>query len=219
MNAQHSTGTALRIQGLSLAYQDRPVLDDFSLTVNRGERVVLTGRSGAGKSTLLRCILGFDRPRGGSIWIFDRELDGETVWPLRQKVGYVQQEADPGEGRVLELLKRPFHYQANRERQFPEKRVRDLFRRFRLSADTLQKEIPDLSGGEKQRVALVAALILDRPLYLLDEITSALDPGSKKAVLEYLGDFQGTIVAVAHDREFARVAHRSVRIPFIRRKD
>ncbi len=70
-----------------------------------------------------------------------------------------------------------------------------------------------LSGGEKQRIAIITALLLERPVYLLDEITSSLDPSGKGAVIDYFRKSKFTLLAAAHDREFAAIAHRRVKIP------
>ncbi|MCC5843219.1 MAG: ATP-binding cassette domain-containing protein [Verrucomicrobia bacterium] len=100
----------LELENVNISFEKQPVLREFCLTLRAGERVVLRGPSGCGKSTLLRCILGFANPDTGSIRIFGEELTASSVWPLRQKLAYVPQEPELGDGRGRDALERPFHY-------------------------------------------------------------------------------------------------------------
>jgi len=198
---------------VSIRFNGRPVLADFNLGLRPGERVVLTGDSGAGKSTVLRCLLGFVAPDQGRIFVDGEELTAESVWRLRRRMAFVPQEADLGRGRVREILRRPFGYKANADLGFPETELPELLERFFLSEALLQEEIRTLSGGEKQRVAIVAALLLHRPIMLLDEATSALDREARMAVQDYFaGRSELTVLAVSHDTHFQELAHRVVEL-------
>ena len=179
------------------------VLKDFSLSLQAGRKALLTGPSGCGKSTVLRCLLGFVTPETGSVRIGGEPLTAETVWRLRRHMAYVGQEPDLGVGVVRHILEQPFHYRANAALRGNLGRVPDLFDAFGLARTLLDKSIGDLSGGEKQRVALICALLLDREIFLLDEVTSALDPASKRRVLGYFQSrAEATALFVAHDAEW-----------------
>ena len=169
-----------------------------------GDKVTLSGPSGSGKSTLLRCIIGFV-PFSGVIHLKGEPLNTHSIWRLRRQMAYVDQEPDLGSGRVRETLERPFSFKANHAIPFQPHEVDALFERFLLPSSLQSKEMKNLSGGEKQRVALIAALLLKRPLLLLDEAASALDANSKQQVREYLCDRPDiTILSVSHDtRDFA----------------
>jgi putative ABC transport system ATP-binding protein len=192
----------LSIENLSLRFGGQTVLEDFSLQLAKGERVVLQGASGCGKSTLLRCVLGFAVPDRGCLRVFGTELTGESVWKLRQQIAYVPQEPELGSGTAREALERPFGYHANRSARDRLEQIPDWMNRLGLSEPLLDKDISSLSGGEKQRLALVGALLLNRPLLLLDEPTSALDPANRGRVVETLASLLDlTVLAVSHDAE------------------
>lgn len=205
---------AIEISDLTVRFDGRDVLERFSMRLEAGERVHLHGGSGCGKSTLLRCVLGFVAPREGAIRIEGELLDGHSAWGLRRRLAYVPQEPNLGEGSVAEVFERPFHYHANAHLKGNLKRIDGLMERFLLSPGLLEKDVTTISGGEKQRVALITAILLDRSIMLLDEPTSALDKTSKKAVGDYLRSCEGICVLfAAHDAEALGGADRAVRIP------
>lgn len=192
----------LGIRDATVRLDGQVILQDFSLSLAAGQKALLTGPSGCGKSTVLRCLLGFVVPQAGSIHIAGEPLTAETVWKLRRRLAYVGQEPDLGAGIVRDTLERPFHYRANIALRANLARVPELFDAFGLAQSLLDKEVGDLSGGEKQRVALVSALLLDRNIFLLDEVTSALDPASKRKVAEcFRSHTDATMLFVAHDAE------------------
>jgi ABC-type multidrug transport system ATPase subunit len=194
---------ALEINRLTIRLDGQTVLEDFSLSVPTGRKALLTGPSGCGKSTVLRCLLGFVTPEAGSVHIGGEPLTAETVWRLRRHMAYVGQEPDLGAGVVRHIIEQPFHYRANAALRGNLGRVPELFDAFGLARTLLDKGIGDLSGGEKQRVALICALLLDREIFLLDEVTSALDPASKRKVLDYFQSrAEATVLFVAHDAEW-----------------
>jgi ABC-type multidrug transport system ATPase subunit len=130
----------LEIKNLDIDYQSKSVISDFSLKVRAGEKVSLSGPSGSGKSTLMNCILGFVRPKKGSIYIHGELLDQNTVWKLRRRLGFVPQEPQPGNGVVADLLERPFLYHSNRGLDIDEKMKEELFDIFQMESVILRKK-------------------------------------------------------------------------------
>jgi putative ABC transport system ATP-binding protein len=209
-----SNPDALEAKDVTVRFNGQTVLRDFSMVLQAGEKAVLTGPSGCGKSTVLRCLLGFVTPEKGTVLVAGTPLTAETVWRLRRQVAYVGQEPDLGSGLVRQILERPFHYRANAALKSNLKRVPELFETFRLVPSLLDKEAGDLSGGEKQRVALISALLLDRRILLLDEITSALDATSKDAVADYFRSRDDvTALFVAHDTDRFSFVDQVVTLP------
>jgi len=190
----------ITIDGLGIQRDGRWLLHGFDLHVEPGRKVVLTGPSGCGKTTLLHCLLGFVQPDCGRIAVGGVALGAETVWALRRRIGYVAQEPDLGCGSVRRALDRPFHYRANRSLVANLERLPDYMAQFALPQTLLDKDITELSGGEKQRVALIAAFLLQRDVLLLDEITSALDRDRRGMVLWALRDHPATMLIVSHDQ-------------------
>ena len=205
----------IAVEGLTLAFDSRVVLHDFSLRVEAREKVVLAGPSGCGKSSLLACLLGFLSPAAGRIAILGEPLTPANVWRLRRAIAFVQQETDLGGQTAGDWLREPFAFRANESLRGNLDRLPDLLERLRLNPAILRQKGPDLSGGEKQRLALIAALLLDRPILLLDEPTSALDPDSRQAVYDGLASLRDpAVLMVSHDTGPALdFAHRTVRIP------
>jgi putative ABC transport system ATP-binding protein len=193
---------ATGFDGIRLAARGRTLLEGFSLSLKPGEHCTLSGPSGSGKSTLLRCLLGFSVPESGEVYCLGRRVDAGSVWEIRRSVAWVAQEPGLGGETVHAALTAPFQYRANRDSNRNAERIPALMQRLRLEEALLAQPVDRLSGGEKQRVAVIAALLLERPVLLLDEASSALDPESRQALARLLRSMEETtILSVAHDPE------------------
>jgi ABC-type multidrug transport system fused ATPase/permease subunit len=193
------------IRGVTVGPRREPggssLLSGFSLRVEPGEKTVLFGPSGSGKTTILKAVLGFVRREGGGITVDGEVLQASSVWRIRRKIAYVPQEIDPGDGTVRDVLQRPFGYRAAASLVWDEQKALELLER-------------NLSGGEKQRVAFVSAVLLDRPVLLLDEVTAFLDDESTLALIGYLRDRPRlTVLAASHDAAFRGAADTVVPLP------
>ncbi len=205
---------ALEAREVEVRFGKQQVLRRFSISVKPGGKATLTGPSGCGKSTVLRCFLGFVVPDAGAVCINGTPLTAETVWDLRKHLAYIAQEPDLGTGTTAEILERPFHFRANAGLRGNLGRIGELFERFNLPRELLSKDVTALSGGEKQRVALVSAVLLDRDIFLLDEVTSALDKTSRKVVGEYFRTREdATMLCVAHDQDVFSFADQIIELP------
>lgn len=205
---------AIEISDLTVRFDNRSIVENFSMRIEAGERVHLQGRSGSGKTTLLRCVLGFVAPEAGAVRIEGELLNGRSVWALRRRMAYVPQEPNFGTGSVREVFERPFHYHANAHLNSNLEQVEELMERFLLSGELLDKDVTTISGGEKQRVALITGVLLGRSIFLLDEPTSALDKAGKIAVGDYLKSREDIAVLFAtHDADALGGADKSVCLP------
>jgi len=187
-----------------------------SLTVERGETMVIMGPSGSGKSTLLRCVNGLERIDEGEIVIDGLHVGHDTTdWnKVREEVGMVFQGFHLFPNRTaLENLTLP--QVVVRKRALGEARERAAALLDRVGLQGKEGRLPaELSGGEKQRVAIARALAMNPKIMLFDEPTSALDP---EMILEVLEVMRGlaregmTMLVVTHEIGFAReVAQRAV---------
>ncbi len=207
---ESSSDPVLEIRGLGLSFGSKSLLKGMNMRLARGEKVALTGKSGSGKSSLLKCLLGFLLPSAGEIVIHGELLNPKTVWALRRRIGYVPQEPELGDMTGEEYIRRPFRLKANRSLTWRPERLLVLCRTFQLEPSLLGQPSRTLSGGEKQRIALISALMLDREIYLFDEITSALDEESRSAAADFFrSQAELTAVLVAHDPELRALCDRT----------
>ncbi len=192
-------------------FGDLHVLRDVSLSIDRGEVVVVIGPSGSGKSTLCRTINRLETIDSGSIRLDGEPLptDGKALAALRAEVGMVFQGFNLFAHRtVLEnVILGPVRVR-RQPREEAERRAGRLLERVGV-ADQADKLPGQLSGGQQQRVAIARALAMDPKVLLFDEPTSALDPEMIKEVLDVMVDLaEGgmTMVVVTHEMGFARTA-------------
>lgn len=194
----------IRYENAGISFGGKRVISDFSLRVLRGKKILLRGKSGIGKSTLFKMLLGFEKPSEGSLHYRGKPVNAQVAWEVRREVSYVSQDMDLGEGAVKDLLDEIFSYRPNREKRSPEK-LNSLMKELELNQDILEKNFENLSGGEKQRIGILIALMLERDVFLLDEVTSALDSELKKKVVDhFLKHKDWTLFIISHDREWER---------------
>lgn len=206
------------IEHLTKRFGDNTIINDLSLSVEKGEVVVLIGPSGCGKSTLLRCINGLEPIQGGSVKLHGEPVEHgkPSLYKVRQKIGMVFQSYDlfPHMTVLKNILLAPTKVQ-NRTKEEVTEKAMALLKRVGLE-DKANSYPAELSGGQKQRVAIVRSLIMNPDIMLLDEITAALDPEMVHEVLNVVldlakGDQNTTMVIVTHEMAFARaVADRIV---------
>jgi len=206
----------IAIHDLYKSYGTTPVLRGCSLSIARGEVVVVCGPSGSGKSTLIKCINGLEGYKSGSILVDGIEVGakGTDLPKLRARVGMVFQhfELYPHMSVLQNIALAQVHV-LKRTRTAALERARELLSRVGLS-DKADAMPADLSGGQQQRVAIARALALDPQAILFDEPTSALDPEMIHEVLQVMTELASsgmTMVVVTHEMGFARsVADRVV---------
>jgi ATP-binding cassette subfamily F protein 3 len=188
--AERCGDVVLRAEHLSKAY-DRPLFDDLSFQIERGQRWALLGANGCGKTTLLACLLGRVAPDRGEAHL------GHGV-----EVGYFDQQlAELDDHTPVVEAVRP------RMKQVVEQQRRDLLARFGVTGDTVLQEVGSLSGGERCRAALARLAATEANLLVLDEPTNHLDLWALDALQRALNRFEGTVLFVSHDRYFVnRVA-------------
>ncbi len=198
----------LEVRNLNKSFDGAQILKGVSLSIARGEVVVVIGPSGCGKSTLLRCINGLESIDSGEILLQGQVISGQTknLHRIRQRIGMVFQSYDlfPHMNVMdnlllgpMKALKRP-RAEVVREAEAALERVGLLEKR-----DALPRQ---LSGGQKQRVAIVRALLMQPEMLLLDEITAALDPEMVREVLGVVLDLARdgmTMLIVTHEMRFA----------------
>ena len=198
----------IAIQNISYQYpfQDKPALENFSLSIEPNEVVALVGPSGAGKSTVLYLLAGFDSPSQGQI-LFDGEPLQETnLEQLRQNIALVSQRVTLFNETIAQNIEmgRPGADRQAIEQAARAAHVWEFIQKLPEGLDTPLGSLGDrLSGGQRQRIAIARAFLKDAPILLLDEATSALDKESEQAVLQGLQSLivNRTVILVSHAPE------------------
>ncbi len=195
--------TMIEFKNVSKKFQNKYVLKNFNLKVQEGSKTLIFGKSGIGKTTIFRLLLGFIKPDEGQLLYKNEQLNGKNIWDLRKDAVYIGQELDIADGTVREITCNIMNYKANIKKSFNEPQLLKLFDFFELQENILDKDFQSLSGGEKQRVLISIFTLLNKKLYLLDEITSSLDREMKNKVIEYLlSKKEWTLIAISHDQEW-----------------
>jgi putative ABC transport system ATP-binding protein len=197
---------------VTLKVRERVLLEAVSLRLRPGEKAVVRGVSGCGKSSLLKAATGIMPLAAGRIEVDGLVLAPETAARIRAQTAFVGQEPLAGTGTVREALLLPFTFRAHRDRRPEEQAVLEGLERMRLARDILEKPVARISGGEKQRIAVLRALLLDKRFFLADEITSALDPESRAAVMAELFRPEITLLSVSHDPVWSEACGRRISV-------
>jgi iron(III) transport system ATP-binding protein len=214
--------SSIELCAVSKAYNGRSVVDGFSVSVERGERVALAGPSGCGKTTLLRLVAGLETPTSGAISI-DATLVSDRgrnlVEPEQRHIGMVFQDlALWPHMTVSQHLEFALRYDKRNQRVDRPARIREVLEMVRM-ADRAQAKPGELSGGEQQRVALARALVANPTIVLMDEPLSSLDPELnlhlRREILRLHAELGFSLVYVTHSREEA--AHVGSRVLVMRR--
>ena len=208
----------IRVENLKKHYNGGEIhaLDDVSISVKRGEVVVVIGPSGSGKSTLLRSLNLLELPTEGHIYVDDVDIAAPKVNINlhRQKMGMVFQHFNlfPNMTILRNMTIAPMKL-LKKSKEEAERQAMELLERVNLAARA--NDYPEqLSGGQKQRIAIVRALCMNPEIMLFDEPTSALDPEMVGEVLDVMkerAESGMTMVVVTHEMGFAKeVADRVV---------
>ena len=189
----------LNIKDLTHSYEDNILFLGAFLELEPGERIAFLGPNGSGKSTLLRLIMGLEEPDEGSI----------TIGKYNIIPSYFEQ----NQAEALELEKTVIETISQSVPDWTQTEIRSLLGSFGLTNDSVFKEVSQISGGEKARLALALMIIKPSNLLILDEPTNHLDIPSKQMLEQALSNYNGTALIVSHDRYFiSKVANKIVEI-------
>ena len=182
---KQSAGEVLRVRDLSVGY-GTPLFSGLNFTLTKGERLFFLGDNGCGKSTLIKVLMGRLSP------LFGRYEFGYNI-----KIGYFDQENSTlcSSNTVFEEMRSEYPTKTDFE-------LRSALALFLFGADDIDKKISELSGGERARVTLAKLMLKKVNLLIMDEPTNHLDIGSREALEVALTAFDGTVIAVSHDRYF-----------------
>ena len=210
---------SIKFDNVSFAYGNNQILRNFSLEVDDSQIMCLVGPSGCGKTTLIRCLLGFNKPSSGEIWIGDRCVYSQAkrinIPPERRGVGVVFQDyAVWPHMTVLENVCYPMKKQRMSKAEIRQK-AENALKQVRMTeyASYLPSQ---LSGGQQQRVSIGRALIHHPAILLADEPTGNLDSRNTQEIMTLLRisnkQRNQTCIVITHDENIALQADRIIAI-------
>lgn len=191
----------IELKNISYIKEDKTILNDISLKLEEGDFISIMGASGSGKSTMLKILSHLISPTSGQVLYREKDMMSYDPILLRREISYCVQSGSLFGRTVEDNL--AFPYEA-RGLVMDRAAVLSMLARFGLEADVLNEENKNLSGGEKQRVALVRTLLLNPAVVLLDEVTSALDAENTRIVeqiIRELNESGTTILWITHSPE------------------
>lgn len=203
----NSNDTAVKIEDLTVSYQESPVLWDVDLVVPTGTLMAVLGPNGAGKTTLIKSVLGLVKPMAGQVWVF-----GSPYKDQRKHVAYVPQKSSVDwdfPTNVLDVVLMGRYGQLGWIRR-PKKQDKELAREALDKVSMLpfsHRQINQLSGGQKQRVFLARALVQDARVFFMDEPFQGVDAVTEKAIINILKELRKegkTVLVVHHDLQTVR---------------
>lgn len=200
------TKELINLENIVLQYEGsaNPVLDGLSLTVNEGDRILLSGANGSGKTSLFKLIIGLLKKSSGSIRAYGRNTESEKdFYELRTKTGLLFQ--NPEDQLFCATVEEdiafgPFNLGWSREKV--KNSVREILEKLEITG--YEKRITSkLSGGEKRLVSLASVIVMQPEILLLDEPSSGLDEAHLKKLEKILAEWPGTLIMISHEKEFA----------------
>ncbi|MFN3774422.1 ABC-F family ATP-binding cassette domain-containing protein [Sphingomonas parapaucimobilis] len=184
------TKEVIKAEHVTKRYGDRTIIKDLSLEVTRGDRIGIVGSNGAGKTTLLRLLTGEIQPDEGSVFLA-KTLDGVIIDQQRKLMA--------PEKRVREVLADGGDWIDVRGVR---KHIHGYLKEFLFDPSLAEAKIGTLSGGERSRLLLAREFARESNLLVLDEPTNDLDLETLDLLQEVIGDYEGTVLIVSHDRDF-----------------
>lgn len=203
----------IEINNLSFRYKNKFIFDNFSLSIEKGNWVTIAGSNGSGKSTLVKLLAGLEKSYS-NIKIFDKTLNKKNLFNIRKEIGYVFD--IPENFFACETVEDELAFSLENIAVAPKtikKKINDVSKLLKL--DKCLKQNPyELSGGEKQKVAIACALMLEPRILILDDALMMIDINERKEILKILKDYNKrkrvTIISFTHNLEEALYSDRLI---------
>lgn len=203
----------LEIKDLSFRYKNRFIYDGFNLSVNRGEWITIAGPNGAGKTTLVKILAGLEKSYS-DIKVFNLPMNKKNLYKIRKEIGFVFD--NPENFFACETVEDELAFSLENMAVLPttiRKKIKDISKLLKI--EHLLKENPyELSGGEKQKVSLACALMLEPRMLVLDEALLMIDINERKEILDVLKKYNEekrvTIISLTHNLDEAIYSNRLI---------
>ncbi len=200
--ADKSGKLVIEAKGISKRYGERTIVDSFSIRIQRGDRIGIVGPNGAGKTTLINMLTGADAPDSGTVRL-GANIEMATLDQHRESLdpkSTLMEALTGGRGDHVMVGGTPKH-------------VVSYMKDFLFAQEQMRTPLEVLSGGERGRLMLARALAKPSNLLVLDEPTNDLDLETLDVLEDMLGDYEGTVILISHDRDFLDRVVTSVIVP------
>ena len=207
----------IEFKNVSKKFDQKLVIDQLDLSINKGEIFVLVGPSGSGKTTTLKMINGLSKPSAGDIYFKGKSLNEYNLQKMRWNMGYVLQQIALFPTMTVKQNIEVIPEMLGWEKQKRADRVDELLQKVGLSPDIYRDRMPrELSGGEQQRVSIARAIVNTPKVLIADEPTGNLDPDTSWEImhlLERINNQGTTIVMATHNKTIVdTMRHRLIAI-------
>ena len=208
---------SLELKNISFNYQDKPILDDLSFLLTKGDILGISADSGRGKTTIINILLGFLNADNGSVLINGKSATARTLKEFWPSIAYVRQQSFF----IYDTIERNITLQENEvDKEKLDKSIcmAGLDQLVSTYPEGLNKMITEngknISGGQQQRIAIARALYKDAPLLLLDEPFNELDEGSTQQILQHLQNMAKNriIILITHDSKSLAYCNKIIRL-------
>ncbi|HJO93271.1 MAG TPA: ABC transporter ATP-binding protein [Victivallales bacterium] len=194
----------LKFENVSIKRGNALILENINLSVDAGNKIAICGPSGSGKSSLLMAAMGCFPVSHGQILFEDKALSKLNFKEIRQHIAYIGQDSIMGAENILDSILLPFNFKSNHTIKPDTDSISKLLIKLGLKQNILEMDCIKVSGGERQRIAIVRALLMKKKLFLVDEVTTGLDPESRKYVIDLFQESKFTVLSVSHDMEWLK---------------
>lgn len=196
----------IECQNISLSYSNKLILDNFNLTVNRGENICLAGESGKGKSTLLKIMQGYLLPDKGQVFIKNMQVSPSSINSIRKHISWIPQNINLPVENGTELM-------TLMNTSGTVKKAQNFLTKLGLEENFITRNFNEISGGQKQRVIISICLSLDKEILLMDEPTSSLDEDSIALFIQTIQSLKDkTIVSASHNQTWINNVEKTVHL-------
>jgi ABC-type bacteriocin/lantibiotic exporter with double-glycine peptidase domain len=208
---------SLKIENLNFSYvEDRTLIENFNLDIDKGLNVGITGESGVGKSTLIDLILGLIDPIKGEI-ICDKQNIKDDIFGWRNQVSFVPQDIVLLDTTIKENIILDFNYKKfnkkNYESALEISGLDNVIKKLKNADETdIGSFSSKISGGQKQRIGIARAIYLNRPIIILDESTNSLNNDAEEEIINNLLNSDYTIILISHNQKLINKCEKKVKL-------
>ena len=202
----------IECKNIRIESKNKVILNSIDLDIKKGEKILIKGESGSGKTSLIRSLVFFAK-FNGMIMYDGKEVGVGNIEQYRHRIGYIGQKIPDFNQTVEEFIKIQEGFNLNQKNISSIDIIKEYLNKLNFGSSILKSNFNILSGGEKQRIAVICTLLLNKPIYIFDEVTSALDQKNINALISLIMEDQNrTVISVSHNIEWEKYCIRIIKM-------